>query len=377
MHRVISLLGIIAGALSVVMLIKQGVEFGMAAPLELMFNWYDAFIGYIASFFEPPLRLAFSWLNERLPVQLHLTSHWKHLMVLLITLFAALVRDASERGGERGARRLLMSGVVLSAGVFFADSSFPLPPNQSPLPLSEALRVSVPILLLAGACVVISAWFYRWRERWIGGNVKTTMLYCIALGILVAVIPVRIVTASILPSPAVVFLGAYIIGFGIFLVVEGAFLAFDPGRLDQSRRIPFRIRWWLTTSYVAQMGFVILTPFIAAFVFIALNAGLQLAGLVVGSPNKHAQRGHCASVKSWSPRGVKWVSLSDFRQASSGGSLQQNRRVDREHLRDPLHHVEACAVGLSLQIAHVTPADVGAKRQLLLGQASLGSPVAR
>lgn len=81
-------LGLIFGTLSVVMLIQQGWELGLSAPLQTALDWYSGSVQFVAGYLEPPIAELLGLLGTWLDLDLRLKAYWAHIL-LIFTLVVA------------------------------------------------------------------------------------------------------------------------------------------------------------------------------------------------------------------------------------------------------------------------------------------------
>lgn len=90
--KVAGWLGAAFGAASIFMLIQQGLNLGLAAPLELVFSYYDATIKFFIGPLEPLFCAILGVLNSAFEMDYRLRFDWKHTFVGFATVTAAILR---------------------------------------------------------------------------------------------------------------------------------------------------------------------------------------------------------------------------------------------------------------------------------------------
>lgn len=114
------------GVLSLVLLIKQGWDLGLIAPLETLIEYYRRLMDVLFGWSEPCIRDMLHWLQGATGITLHLSPEWKHLFFLLGIYFTNdatnLMSNRTVRPGTAGAdRRYFYSGLYrLVFGVVLA-----------------------------------------------------------------------------------------------------------------------------------------------------------------------------------------------------------------------------------------------------------------
>ena len=105
------LLGRVLAALSIVSLIRYGLEVGFSDALMLILVYYDNFLSAVFFWLEPFARALLSYLSSVIDYDLELFATWKHIFVLLWVYF---FRDAAtdlQRGFYGAAIFLFLWGI--------------------------------------------------------------------------------------------------------------------------------------------------------------------------------------------------------------------------------------------------------------------------
>src|SRR5437899_2016176 len=103
----VGFLSIISGSLSVVSLVKHGLEMGsFFAPIQLMLDYYEATIYSLLGWWaEPILVRILSYIQRLFSWNLKLDVSWRHIFVLMMLFFGAFARQLS--GPDRKAAALV------------------------------------------------------------------------------------------------------------------------------------------------------------------------------------------------------------------------------------------------------------------------------
>jgi hypothetical protein len=97
--------GIIAGAISLAILLWKGFHFTFDPDLVQVLQFCDDTMGRAFAVFEPWIRESLEWLGTRFGWQLHLYPHWKHLFVLMWLCFGSIALQQAALVSARFPRR--------------------------------------------------------------------------------------------------------------------------------------------------------------------------------------------------------------------------------------------------------------------------------
>lgn len=112
-------LTIAAGALSLTMLVKQGIDLGsFAYPLQTCLDWYNTAINFALGWAEPYLAQLAVTLRDLTGLDLKLSPGWKHVLVASLTLFGGVSRMSFANG--RPGVGLFALGAALLSALWFA-----------------------------------------------------------------------------------------------------------------------------------------------------------------------------------------------------------------------------------------------------------------
>ncbi|MFZ1991379.1 MAG: hypothetical protein WAW96_16590 [Alphaproteobacteria bacterium] len=281
---VVKWLGIAAGSLSLVMLINRGIEIGWTAPLQTMLDFYHQLIGYVFNWAETPLASILARLGAFFSIDLQLYPHWKDVVVLLWLYFSADSRMYLSGGRILRGMFGLLSGMAIAIISGVASGTVPL--TDAP---SNMLMAAFPIagVIFYELLRYIWAVFFMnpedkrpwWRRlaSWMlipRGPVGLTIIGGIAL--IIGTQANRIPILRAVSVSGLVVLGTFIVSLALIWISDGfrwARIMPDTGeRSDESL-------WQRLVNGNTLIGLYTLAAVAGAALFIALNAGLKLAGL--------------------------------------------------------------------------------------------------
>lgn len=99
MYRV---LGVLWAAISIVLLVREGLELGpLAGPFAAILSYYEFVMAFLFSPFEPYAERVGVWLFGWFSLELKLGSHWKYVYTL-ISLYVGAQALHAWRAGNRG-----------------------------------------------------------------------------------------------------------------------------------------------------------------------------------------------------------------------------------------------------------------------------------
>lgn len=284
-------LGLIFGTLSLVMLIRHGLDYGFVAPLQMALEFYEKATAALAAPIEPLIAAQLSALRNYIGFELHLAPHWKHVFVLTLMFQTAMARAAWLYGnikgrvlGAPGGAVLLMvlaPIVSLIAGVALGTVSL----NSSDL-WQNAAVASVPLLALP-YCLLLVGFLWALVSKKHRENIGLEGLDSPLLGLLAATAFAAFVLTALvlavvggilsipfvaqLQSPTLVASAGAMLALGALFFAIGFF-----GNIDSR----YEYLWEaLTQDPAFVMGSQLVGALVGAGAFLALNAGLKLAGL--------------------------------------------------------------------------------------------------
>ena len=112
--------------LSLVSLVKEGFDFGLAAPLDSILQYYQKFVEKALGWTEPYLRHGLERLRNIIGFDLRLLAHWKHFFVPMCFYVTATSYVNVKRRRYDSAIFTLILGVPLALASAVASGSLPL-----------------------------------------------------------------------------------------------------------------------------------------------------------------------------------------------------------------------------------------------------------
>lgn len=268
MGKVASLLSFAAGVLSLVLLLRQGLELGFVAPLAAILHYYERAVDLALGWAHAPL----AGLIGLLPWELSLEPHWKHILVPMWLYVGADCRVMWRIDRKRAAiffaaiGGLLALAAALGAGTAPIDDAW-LRPVLFPV---AALFVFNLLQAIWDALFKRRPGKTRWQVFWYYASY-------FALG--------NVVLGAIVVTVGTLLRNVEVAGVGLLLIVVlVALIAMRDlavSALAVNQRLTGTQTWWECFSAMAnvQLGAMVLATFGGALAFVALNAGLSLAGL--------------------------------------------------------------------------------------------------
>ncbi len=266
------MLGTAAGSLSLVMLVKLGFDFGFVAPLQLMLDYYQQAVEFLLGWAEPPLRFALQCVSDWIALDLNLHAHWKYVFILMWLYFGADAKIiwGKDRKGSAIATVIWGGLIALVASV----ASGTVKPD-SPNTLSVIFPVTGFVVYEVGQSAWDATFFSPATNTWW----QTFRYYLVRFALTNATIGVGAIFLGIqgnqlgLPNPYLVAVIVFLIALGIRNLARGAWIATSGRKKGE--------RWLLRfhRSATARLGILLLATITGSVLFIALNAGLKMAGL--------------------------------------------------------------------------------------------------
>jgi hypothetical protein len=282
-RKVVDILSWIIGAMSLVLLAKQGFDFGLVAPLARAVDFYEKLMRHGFGWAEPYLSDLFRWAG----LSLRLYPHWKHVLVLMWLYFGVVFKVIWPKFKSRRERALLLVltawGALLAFGASLAAGAVALRDGRS-----NGLMAVFPLvgfvfyqLAWAGFLAAVGSqetWWNRYRAAarlYIGPGTIGVILAGLILGTLADKLPF----ARALPNfgLALLFVLVIILAFyWLWTGVQGAVLWHKPP--DGSWWQTFRsMSWWKSWRVMsnARIGLSMLKAIGGAVLVILMGAGLD------------------------------------------------------------------------------------------------------
>lgn len=275
--RVASWLAFVASILSLLSLIKLGFDINLTAPFKLMLNYYLHFVDYLLGWADPYLRASLNYLSSWIAVDLRLYPHWKHFFVPMWLYFSADAKAVLGYQRKRLALAFLALGGLVALAVSVASGTMPLD-SQSMLPL---IFTAVGFVVYQSGSSVLAANFplpYTIRPGTKYTRRQIVSYYLIAFPLGDALIACILIIAGLqarhfdFPSLNISFLILFVIAMALRDIAVSAWIAAFDRAMGQ--------RWIDRFRGLGSQhhGFLVLASVGGAALFIALNAGLELAG---------------------------------------------------------------------------------------------------
>ena len=290
------ILSVVFATLSIVMLIKHGIDMGsFTPPLQLLLNYYEALINVLLGWTEPYLHAMLAFLRDLLGLDdLRLDAHWKHVFVLMMLFFGAFVRDVLRFNRMGSAITAAAFGILLSLGIgILLGTSWVSDAAASQSVLLNGLTAALPLVVMVATFVVVGIGYavteaHNRGEHWWQYMIRlpTTLLVFAALLLCVIALSLWIrgylwdfrsdlqflLSLLMLPRILLILIGAA--AFAIFLVIWGALNA---GVNARRRGTTWRQQFFFRDS--TRVGLAMLAVMGGATAFVACNAGLRFLGL--------------------------------------------------------------------------------------------------
>lgn len=276
MGRVVAALGLAASSLSLVMLVQQGYQFGLEAPLRLLVDYYARAVGVALGGLEPPLSAALLAVGSWLSLDLHLYPHWKLVLVPMWLYVAADARITWGMGGSE--RKAAALAILLYGGVLALASS--VVAGSIALGDSSLLMPLAPMTGLVLYSIVQAAWdstFNRYGDATWWDNfsyyarrivLTNALIGAVVVGAGFALRSLRSEAVNI--SLLLLFIALLAVRH---LVVSAVVVAVDAN--DEAEAWSVRFKKLAGT----RLGIMVLNTMAGAAVFLLMNAGMSLAGL--------------------------------------------------------------------------------------------------
>lgn len=258
-------IGKFMATMSVVLLIQQGVvEQSLVGPFLTIVEFWDWLVGFVFSYVIP-IGPFFVWLLRSMADLLGLQEipelypHWKHIFVLLMTIFGAFTKKTFEEG-QYG-----FGTYATSVSLIFAMLSA-LTAGLIPAQSSE-FSTNFFVAFVPAVCfwmTIILVWLRK--DPIIGGDLKMFLIRCgiAAVGIGGATLWL------VMSSNNVLHVGiTCLLGFVVVVALRRIYVGFVAAKEAGTR---------IRDNPFTQRGVLILNGFIGATLFSVGNAGWRLVG---------------------------------------------------------------------------------------------------
>jgi hypothetical protein len=263
-------LGMIFGAVSIVMLAVHGFQVGLVPALEPLVAFYEKTTQVVFGWAEPWINSALASAREWIGYNLTVHPHWKHVLVLLILYFS---RNVAITRTTRG----LASAIVRAIWAVFVAVLTSV--GVGVIALAHDFQSSALIALIPVAGVTLfdlgndiwGATFFRssdtgWWQHFFFESRLVFMRAVAATAIVVA--GLNWPPLMRMENPGLVLLGVLVVLFSFYWIWLGTLWPARNRSGDQWRNTVGR-------EGAMRLGLSMLGAFAGAIAFLAVNAGLQ------------------------------------------------------------------------------------------------------
>lgn len=254
------------------MLIKLGLDTTFTEPLRLMLEYYQRLVEFSLDWAEPSLKSVLRHVGDWIGLDLRLHAHWKYFFVLMWLYFGSDAKIAWRRGWRSSAIEYALWGGLVATTASVASGAIALDdPSMFP--------VVIPIAGFVVYEIVQGAWtatFHNFEGNTWG---QTFRYYFIRFAVANAVIGGMAVLFGQqakkfgFSNPNLLLFIVFVIMLAMRNVGVGMWLAVRDREDGESWVSRFR------RSASARLGVLLFITISGTALFLALNAGLQLAGL--------------------------------------------------------------------------------------------------
>lgn len=283
MRATLSILGLIFGTLSVVMLIQQGFNYGIVSPLQLILDYYDQAMQTLFGWSEPWLRSQLETLGRWFGWDAHLYPHWKYVFVLTWLYIFPWVRVWFSHRAWGYATYLSVVGISISLAVALACGVVDLAARQD-LGVRSFLIVAIPVVGIAlfGIARKVGAQHllqYEADAPWL--EIARPERIRLSLGLCAMFAAFVLAELTVLPqlgNVGLMVLGLLVFGLASFEIGRGLAYA---SRLKRKRPDIVNEHGGVLSAALGagRTGTDVLKILAGTGVYLATNAGLKLAGL--------------------------------------------------------------------------------------------------
>ena len=272
-------------ALSLFALLKHSFQFGLSDSFKIVMSVYIRAIELTVGQFDPVIKLSITWLHSVFSWDLHFTSNWRYVFIVLQMLFARDAATAFKDGRRKLSMIRFLIGTIISIATSIAVS---IPIGIDNLGVNIFIALSIPTALLVyDFAMYISTTLFFFRDIGLGEvSGYITKYNFLRRGVRRTFIRFIIVAAPSLglflfpifrnaPAPAggiiSVFFGTCInIAYWLYM---GLVYALNHGRSRADVKKIF------LASESGRFGLSVLGVMLYAFLFLSLNAGARFLSL--------------------------------------------------------------------------------------------------
>lgn len=272
-------MGVVAGTLSLVMLLKLGlVTGGYVGPLLIAVDYYEAWTHALTGWLEPYIQLALSGLQASFDLHLSLHPHWKHILLLMWLYFGADARTYwARRKYGFSITTILWGGVVAFAASICS--------GVAPITAGSANRAIAAIPI--GGVVIYELGIIVWKMLFFEKG-ATEIGEAFRSGLVRFLIPTLFIGLGTLAvgdfaknaygnqrpeNQGLLILATFVVGLVVFRFLRGIWTATYDRDMNETWMHRFR------RSGSTRIAGLMVSTLLGAAAYIALNAGLRLYGL--------------------------------------------------------------------------------------------------
>ena len=267
-----SIIGLATGALSLVLLAQQGLALGFVAPLQIIIDFYQRTIDIFFGWADAPLSLLAQAFAARFDLDIALQPHWKHILVPMWLYVGADCRVMWSIKRERAAIFFAIVGGALAVAASIGAAAAPMDdPWMRP--------VLFPVAALFAFNFLQAIWDALFKRRPGRTRLQVFAYYAGLFAVGNLAIGAIVVAVGLLARD----LNLQGLSLVLLLLLVGLIASRDllVSAFGVSKRLAPGQSWWAGYSATAnvRLGSMVLATLGAALGFLALNAGLGLAGL--------------------------------------------------------------------------------------------------
>jgi hypothetical protein len=151
--RISSFLGVLLGSLSIILLVKHGLNVGFTGPFQLIIEYYEKIIHLLLGWADAPLLELIRALSEGFGIRIQLFDHWKYVFVLMFLYFSSDSKANIRLGRYKFAVFSVLWGALVALVFSIATGTIALDAKKFSL-----LGLAFPIIGLTAFELGRSAW---------------------------------------------------------------------------------------------------------------------------------------------------------------------------------------------------------------------------
>lgn len=267
-----AIISFVMGALSLVLLAQRGLALGFVEPLRIIVTFYETAIEVLLGWANTPLSAFAQAVATQFQLEFTLLPHWKHILIPMWLYVGADCRVMWSIARKRAAVFFALVGGALALIASALAAAAPIDdPSMRP--------VLFPVLALFLFNFLQAIWDALFKRR--PGKTRWQVFWYYASHFAIG----NLLIGAIVISVGVLAMPSNLPGLSILLLLLLVALVAMRDLLVSaagvSRRRAPNETWWAAFSATAnvRLGGMVLGTLGAALAFLALNAGLGLAGL--------------------------------------------------------------------------------------------------